>query len=89
MRKAHAPVEISSVRFSHIGNYLLSRSLDETMKLWDIRAMKASVKEVGDLFTRYDTTDAIFSPNDQIAVTSHSLNKGNFRIFLVFSKSMF
>lgn len=76
LRKAHLPSEISSIRFSHIGNYLLTRSLDSTMKLWDIRAMKTCTKEVGDLYTRYDTTDAIFSPNDKIAVTSHSLDKG-------------
>ncbi|KAL3284771.1 hypothetical protein HHI36_018914 [Cryptolaemus montrouzieri] len=77
LRKAHSPAEISSIRFSHIGNYLLTRSLDDTMKLWDIRAMKKCLNEVGDLFSRYDTTDAIFSPNDDIAVTSHSLNKGD------------
>ncbi|KAK9885825.1 hypothetical protein WA026_013696 [Henosepilachna vigintioctopunctata] len=76
LRKAHAAVEISSIRFSHIGNNLLTRSMDDTMKLWDIRTMKECLSEVGNLFSRYDTTDAIFSPNDDIAVTSHSLNKG-------------
>ncbi|XP_044767124.1 gastrulation defective protein 1 homolog [Coccinella septempunctata] len=76
LRKAHLPTEISSIKFSYIGNYLLTRSLDSTMKLWDIRSMKKCIKEVGDLFTRYDTTDAIFSPNDEIAVTGHSLDKG-------------
>lgn len=81
LRKAHLPSEISSIRFSHIGNYLLTRSLDSTMKLWDIRAMKTCTKEVGDLYTRYDTTDAIFSPNDKIAVTSHSLDKGMIILF--------
>lgn len=76
IRKAHKPAEISSISFSHIGDNLLTRSCDETMKLWDLRKFKEPLHEVGNLFTRYDTTDAIFSPNDKVIVTGISLNKG-------------
>nr|XP_023015851.1 gastrulation defective protein 1 homolog [Leptinotarsa decemlineata] len=76
IRKAHQPVEITSICFSHVGDYLLTRSCDETMKLWDVRNFKQAVHEVGNLFTRYDTTDAIFSPNDAIVATGVSLKKG-------------
>uniref|UniRef100_A0AAR5Q082 WD repeat-containing protein 55 homolog n=1 Tax=Dendroctonus ponderosae TaxID=77166 RepID=A0AAR5Q082_DENPD len=76
IRKAHQPVEISSIAFSHVGDSLLTRSLDETMKLWDLRKFKSVVNEVGSLFARYDTTDAIFSPNDCIVATAMSLRKG-------------
>ncbi|RZC35809.1 gastrulation defective protein 1 -like [Asbolus verrucosus] len=76
IRKAHLPGEVTSIRFSHVGNMLLTRSCDETMKLWDVRKFKTCVHSVGDLFTRYDTTDAIFSPNDAIVATGVSLRKG-------------
>ncbi|KAF7282775.1 gastrulation defective protein 1 homolog [Rhynchophorus ferrugineus] len=76
IRKAHQPVEISCISYSHVGDNLLTRSLDETLKLWDLRNFKKCVHEVGDLFARYDTTDAIFSPSDQVVVTGMSLKKG-------------
>ncbi|KAG5880176.1 hypothetical protein JTB14_001666 [Gonioctena quinquepunctata] len=76
IRKAHEPSEITSICFSHVGDHLLTRSCDETMKLWDVRKFKQAVHAVGDLFTRYDTTDAIFSPNDAIVATGVSLKKG-------------
>ncbi|XP_057661249.1 gastrulation defective protein 1 homolog [Diorhabda carinulata] len=76
IRKAHSPAEITSICFSHIGDNLLTRSCDGTMKLWDIRNFKQSINEVGDLYTRYDTTDAIFSPNDEVVATALSLEKG-------------
>lgn len=75
LRKAHLPAEITSVRFSNVGNTILTRSCDETMKLWDIRNLKTCLQQVGDLFSRYDTTDAIFSPNDALVATGASLRK--------------
>ncbi|CAG9855613.1 unnamed protein product [Phyllotreta striolata] len=77
IRKAHAPGEITSICFSHIGDNLLTRSCDETMKLWDLRNFKQQVHQVTDLYTRYDTTDAIFSPNDALVATGVSLDKGD------------
>ncbi|XP_066151399.1 gastrulation defective protein 1 homolog [Euwallacea fornicatus] len=76
VRKAHDPVEISSIVYSHVGDNLLTRSLDETLKLWDLRNLKQSVHSKGNLFARYDTTDAIFSPNDSLVVTAMSLKRG-------------
>ncbi|KAJ8955963.1 hypothetical protein NQ314_006812 [Rhamnusium bicolor] len=84
IRKAHEPAEITSICFSHVGDNLLTRSCDETMKLWDLRNFKQSVHMVGDLFTRYDTTDAIFSPNDAIVATGLSLKKGGYLFYWVF-----
>lgn len=77
VRKAHEPAEISSIAYSHVGDHLLTRSLDETLKLWDLRNFKKAVHSKGDLFARYDTTDAIFSPNDALVVTAMSLRRGN------------
>lgn len=76
VRKAHLPSEISSIRFSNIGDNLLTRSCDDTMKLWDVRNLKDCVNQIDDLYSRYDTTDAIFSPCDAIVCTGASLTKG-------------
>lgn len=77
LRGAHAQGnEISSLSFSYLGQMLASRSCDDTLKLWDLRAFKSPVFEVKGLFSRYDTTDCMFSPDDSIIVTGESLNKG-------------
>nr|XP_022900679.1 gastrulation defective protein 1 homolog [Onthophagus taurus] len=87
LRKAHQPVEITSVGYSHIGSQLVTRSCDDTMKLWDLRNFKKSIHEVGDLYTRYDTTDAIFGPNDKVVVTATSAKKGEPFGHVLFYKS--
>lgn len=76
LRKAHGMAEISSLCFSHVGDNILSKSCDETMKLWDIRKFKQPLHVVDNLFVRYDTSDAIFSPNDSVVATGTSLQKG-------------
>lgn len=77
LRKAHSgTAEITSVNYSHVGNQLITRCSDDTMKLWDLRNFKQSVQEKTGLFSRYDTTDAIFSPNDKLIVTCTSMEKG-------------
>lgn len=75
-RNAHAATEISSITFSHVGQHLLTRSCDDTMKLWDLRSFKKCLNQITDLYSRYDMTDAIFSPDDRLAVTCTSLKKG-------------
>lgn len=77
LRKAHAPgSEISGLSFSYLGQMLASRGCDDTLKLWDLRAFKSPVLEATGLFSRYDTTDCMFSPNDALVVTGESMNKG-------------
>lgn len=76
LRGAHQKgSEISCIQFSYVGNHLLSRSLDETMKLWDLRAFKQPLHVFNDLYARYDTTNCCFSPTDELLVTSRSLPK--------------
>ncbi|KAI4471487.1 gastrulation defective protein 1-related [Holotrichia oblita] len=75
LRKAHRPAEVSGISFSHVGSQLLTRSCDDTLKLWDLRNFKNAVNQVGDLYSRYDTTDCIFSPNDKIVITATSAKK--------------
>lgn len=67
---------ITSLKFSYVENLLLTRSNDETMKLWDLRAFKKPLREVNNLFSRYDSTSCIFSPDNSMVVTGASLQKG-------------
>lgn len=67
--------EISSIQFSYAGNKLLSRSLDETMKLWDMRALRQPLHVFDNLHARYDTTDCCFSPDDRLVITSQCRQK--------------
>ncbi|XP_034944349.1 gastrulation defective protein 1 homolog [Chelonus insularis] len=76
-RTAHKNgLEISSINFSYIGNLLASRSCDDTLKLWDLRIFKEPIAEAYGLFSRYDTTDCMFSPDDSMLITGESLAKG-------------
>lgn len=77
VRTAHrSGTEISCVAFSYMGTQVATRSLDETMKLWDMRALREPVHVWQDIETRYDTTDCAFSPDDAMLVTGEALAKG-------------
>ncbi|XP_067633598.1 gastrulation defective protein 1 homolog [Eurosta solidaginis] len=77
LRGAHQNgAEISSVQFTYLGTQLATRCNDETMKLWDLRKFKEPLHTWTDLFSRYDTTDCCFSPDDKLLVTGESLPKG-------------
>lgn len=52
VRKAHEKGDISGVACSHVGNLLVTRSCDETMKVWDMRKFKESLKEFQGLYSR-------------------------------------
>ncbi|XP_015602153.1 gastrulation defective protein 1 homolog [Cephus cinctus] len=76
LRGAHTQgSEISSLSFSYLGNMLATRSCDDTLKLWDMRAFKSPLFVASDLFSRYDTTDCMFSPDDSMIITGESLRK--------------
>ncbi|XP_052870342.1 gastrulation defective protein 1 homolog [Anopheles cruzii] len=77
IREAHAKgSEISSVLFSYSGFQLASRSMDETLKLWDMRAFRKPLHVFDGLYSRYDTTDCCYSPDDTMILTGESLPKG-------------
>ncbi|KAK6635610.1 hypothetical protein RUM44_000864 [Polyplax serrata] len=76
LRNAHQPGNaISCVTFSYKGTLLCTRSNDETVKLWDIRSFKKPLREASNLYSRYDNTSCIFSPDDSIIVTGESLRR--------------
>lgn len=78
LRNAHTKgSEISCLAFSYLGTQIATRCCDETMKLWDLRTFKQPLHEFGDLYSRYDTTDCCFSPDDSMILTGESLRKGD------------
>ncbi|XP_015119929.1 gastrulation defective protein 1 homolog [Diachasma alloeum] len=77
LREAHqSGAGISSLSFSYVGDLLATRSCDDTLKLWDLRNFKKPIFVAEDLFSRYDTTDCMFSPDDSMVITGESLKKG-------------
>ncbi|XP_064551954.1 gastrulation defective protein 1 homolog [Drosophila montana] len=85
VRTAHQKgSEITSIVFSYMGQQLATRSNDETMKLWDLRNFKDPLHTWSNLYSRYDTTDCSFSPDDRMLVTGESLPKGQKEAHLYF-----
>ncbi|KAJ9509983.1 hypothetical protein QJQ45_011683 [Haematococcus lacustris] len=85
VRGAHlAGTEITSLAFSQDGHTLLSRSLDSSLKVWDLRKFSQPVKVWGDLPCSYASTKVIFSPDEQLAVTGVSAagEEGGALVFL-------
>lgn len=62
--------DVSSVRFSRDGTLLLTRCMDGTMKLFDVRNTKAALREVSGLETNNAHTAAVFSPDEGLVVTA-------------------
>ena len=88
LRGAHqAGTETSCLAFSYLGSLLATRGCDDTLKLWDLRAFKKPLNVFEGLFSRYATTDCIFSPNDSMILTGVSLQRGESSGRLLFFNS--
>jgi WD repeat-containing protein 70 len=53
---------INSLVFSKDGHELLTRSMDDTIKLWDIRKFKEPIASVSGITSYFEESNAIFSP---------------------------
>lgn len=85
LRNAHqSGTETSCITFSYLGHWVATRGCDDTLKLWDIRAFKKPISVVSDIFSRYATTDCIFSPDDSLIVTGQSMKRGESQGKLLF-----
>lgn len=62
--QAHSPgSSITSLKFSRNGHDLLSRSMDGTIKLWDIRNFTKPVLTLDGIDSFYEESNAVFSPD--------------------------
>ncbi|KAI5060161.1 hypothetical protein GOP47_0024581 [Adiantum capillus-veneris] len=77
IEKAHADGDdVSGVKFASDGFTLISRSLDETLKVWDLRSTKAAVKVFSNLPNSYQQTNVVLSPDEELILTGTSVEKG-------------
>lgn len=53
---------------------------DDTLKLWDIRAMKRPINVAAGWESVYSMTSCVFSPDDQLVSTGTSVRKGQVRL---------
>ncbi|EAZ16351.1 hypothetical protein OsJ_31813 [Oryza sativa Japonica Group] len=74
VEKTHTE-DITGVKFSTDGQILLSRSMDSTLKIWDLRKMKTPLKVFEDLPNHYAETNVAFSPDEQLIFTGTSIEK--------------
>ncbi|XWS31354.1 hypothetical protein CRYUN_Cryun23aG0069300 [Craigia yunnanensis] len=74
IEKSHSD-DITGLKFSSDGRILLSRSFDGSLKVWDLRQIKAPLKEFDDLPNNYAQTNIAFSPDEQLFLTGTSIEK--------------
>ena len=74
LREAHGN-EISCVKMFKDERRLASRSMDDTMKVWDIRNTKMPSQEWKDLVNLSSKTNVCISPDERLVLTGISVRK--------------
>ncbi|GLU07834.1 hypothetical protein SLE2022_247740 [Rubroshorea leprosula] len=74
VEKAHSD-DITGLTFSSDGRFLLSRSFDGSLKVWDLRQMKVALKVFDDLPNNYAQTNIAFSPDEELFLTGTSVER--------------
>ncbi|KAL6968134.1 hypothetical protein U1Q18_033937 [Sarracenia purpurea var. burkii] len=74
VEKGHSD-DITGLKFSSDGLILLSRSSDDSMKVWDLRKMKEPLRVFEDLPNHYAQTNVAFSPDEQLFLTGISVER--------------
>ncbi|KAI9352068.1 WD40-repeat-containing domain protein [Obelidium mucronatum] len=76
IERAHMSNSVTSSIAISMDNFsMITRSNDDTLKLWDIRNFKKAVATVSNLPSFYEESNAIFSPNNKLVVTGISVKK--------------
>eukprot|EP00727_Mastigamoeba_balamuthi_P005104 m51a1_g14592 hypothetical protein (687) ;mRNA; f:1153870-1156347 len=88
IENAHfAGSETSCLRFFSDNYRLLSRGMDDSMKLWDLRKPKSPVQVWADLNNVFPHTECAISPDERFVVTGTSGQKRDPTGYLRFFKS--
>ena len=76
MPDAHSPnCEVTGINIFKDNFRIASRSMDDSLKLWDIRNMSKSVYEWFDLVNLCSKTNIALSPNEKVIITGTSVRK--------------
>lgn len=85
LRDAHQNgTDTSSIACGYDNHHFTTRGGDDTLKLWDIRNFKKAVHVATGLFSKFEMTEACFSPDDRMIVTGTSMDRGETSGKLVF-----
>ncbi|KAL2912764.1 hypothetical protein HK105_207756 [Polyrhizophydium stewartii] len=68
---------VSSLAFSLNNVHLVSRSMDGTLKLWDVRSFRKPLAVADALPSFFEETNAFFSPNDRYILTGTSAKRAD------------
>ncbi|KAF6212163.1 hypothetical protein GE061_012684 [Apolygus lucorum] len=68
--------DTSCVTFNYANTMIATRGGDDTLKLWDLKNFKTPLHVFSGLYSRYGTTNCMFSPNDSMIVTGLSVDRG-------------
>lgn len=74
VEQAHSD-DITGLKFSSDGKILLTRSFDDSLKVWDLRLMKNPLKVFEDLPNHYAQTNIACSPDEQLFLTGTSVER--------------
>lgn len=69
--------ETSSLIFSKDGNTMVTRGGDDTVKVWDLRKINQPLVTFDNVPNKYQETDIVFSPDEDVICTGTSLSKDN------------
>ena len=76
-RSSHeAENDITCLRFAKRTPLLLSRCMDGTLKIWDLRNFKQPVMAYDDLPNCHEHTQCCFSPDEKLVLTGAALKTG-------------
>ncbi|KAF8392123.1 hypothetical protein HHK36_022465 [Tetracentron sinense] len=67
--------DITGLKFSSDGRILLSRSMDGSLKVWDLRQVKKPLQVFEELPNNYAQTNIAFSPDEQLILTGTSVER--------------
>ncbi|GMH33543.1 hypothetical protein BSKO_01377 [Bryopsis sp. KO-2023] len=78
LKDAHpADSDITSICFSRNNHTMLSRAMDHTVKVWDIRQLRSPVGVIEGLPNHHAQTRVSFSPDESLVLTGVSEDEGS------------
>ncbi|KRX94019.1 WD repeat-containing protein 70 [Trichinella pseudospiralis] len=83
--------DVTSLSFSYDDVNLLSRSMDGSLKLWDVRLLKHPLHVAEGLENMFPSTDCLFSPRNEYCLTGTTLKRQGHCVgeLVIFEKNSF
>ncbi|KAF2076212.1 hypothetical protein CYY_002453 [Polysphondylium violaceum] len=75
---------VTSIQYNRDGIHMISRAMDHTLKVWDLRNTATPLAVWDDLMNDYMETDCIFGSFDRVIVTGTTAPKGGFGTIVMY-----